>query len=27
VSFAPDILVDPRDDVNPETSVAVSQAR
>ncbi|HWT79916.1 MAG TPA: hypothetical protein VN648_14105, partial [Candidatus Methylomirabilis sp.] len=27
VSFAPDILVDPRGDVNPETSVAVSQAR
>lgn len=27
VNFAPDILVDPRDDVNPETSVAVSQVR
>jgi hypothetical protein len=27
VSFAPGILVDPNGDVNPETSVAVSQAR
>jgi hypothetical protein len=27
VTFAPDILVDPRGDVNPETFVAVSQAR
>jgi hypothetical protein len=27
VSFAPGILVDPRGDVNPDTSVAVSQAR